>query len=325
MTEFKLGLNSSFALNRWPLPEEWIGIVADDLRVKYVQFYTDMLDPVLISKSHWLRVAGEIRELARVKGLEICSTGSGAIPHQTNFLLHPDPELRSDYINWYKANIDVTVAMGSQAMGLYLGAFSMADIADAGRKKQLLDEYVDIMADLSGYAKEQGLSYLLIEQMSIHREYPSTIGETREIYTRLSGVAALPIHLNLDVGHLDLTSPDPADSDPYAWIRELGSCCKVLHLQQTDIKSSPHWPFTAENNARGLIDADRILATIEATGVAEIYLIMELFFKPYGATDRSVLSSLRESVDYWRRALAERDQGQETKLVDGCGVECPLD
>jgi sugar phosphate isomerase/epimerase len=308
MTEFKFGLNTSFALNRWPLPEEWTGIIADALQVKYVQFYTDMLDPVLISRKHWLRVAAEIRDLARVKGLEICSTGSGSIPHQTNFLLHPDPELRLDYVNWYKANIDVTASLESPAMGLYLGAFSMADLADEGRKKQLLDEYVAIMADLAGYARERGLSYLLVEPMSIPREYPSTIAETREIYARLNEAAELPIYLNLDVGHLNLTSPDPADRDPYAWIRELAPYCKVLHLQQTDAAGSPHWPFTAENNARGMIEADRILTSIEATGVAEMYLIMELFYKPFGDTDASVLSSLKESVLYWQKALAARQQ-----------------
>jgi sugar phosphate isomerase/epimerase len=308
MTEFKFGLNTSFALNRWPLPEEWISIIADDLQVKYVQFYTDMLDPVLISRNHWLRVAAKIRDLARVKSLEICSLGSGAIPHQTNFLLHPDPELRLDYVNWYKANIDLAAAMGSPAMGLYLGAFSMADIADDRRKRQLLDEYAGIMGDLSRHARERGLSYLLVEPMSIPREHPSTIAETREIYTRLNGAAVIPIYLNLDVGHLDLTSPDPADRDPYAWIRELGSSCKVLHLQQTDAAASRHWPFTAANNARGIIEADRVLSSIEATGVAEIYLIMELFYQPFGDTDAFVLSSLKESVVYWQQAIATRQR-----------------
>ncbi len=308
MTEFKLGLNTSFALNRWPLPEEWIGIIADDLGVKYVQLYTDMLDPVLVSEPHWRRVAGQIRDLARAKGVEICGSGSGAIPHQTNFLLHPDPELRLDFINWYRAMIDLTAAMGAPSAGLYLGALSMADIADSARKRQLLAEYVAIMADLSRHARDQGLKYLLVEPMSIPREYPSTIAETREIYARLKDALALPVYLNLDVGHLNLISADPEDRDPYAWIRELGADCRVLHLQQTDIVSSPHWPFTAEHNTRGVVEAERILSCVEATGVEEIYLIMELFFKPFGATDEIVLRSMRESVNYWQQALVKRQQ-----------------
>jgi sugar phosphate isomerase/epimerase len=181
----------------------------------------------------------------------------------------------------------------------------MSDAADPERKKQLLNDYIEIMADLSRYAKEQGLSYLLVEPMSIPREYPCTIEETKDIFQRLEQAMALPVYLNLDVGHLNIISANPDDANPLAWIRELGQYCKVLHIQQTDAKTgSHHWPFTEEYNAKGAINTGEVIKAVKAHGV-DMYLIFELFYKPFGDNDDKVLTTLKESVIHWKKALAE--------------------
>ncbi|MBV4419327.1 sugar phosphate isomerase/epimerase [Clostridium tyrobutyricum] len=300
MTDIRLGMNTSFALNRYPLTKEWMDIIADDLKIKYVQFYFDLLDPVIIEQKVRDEKCYEIREYSKKKGIIIQSTATGAISHQSNFLLHPDKKIKKSFISWYKKGIYETSLIGSESMGVYVGAFSMADIKNEKRKNQLLDEYVDIMSELSVYAKQNGLKYLLIEPMSIPREYPSTIEETKYIYNKLNASSDIPIYLNLDVGHLNINSSDPADGDTYAWIRELLKYSKVLHLQQTKKGASLHAAFTKENNNDGIIDGKKVIDEVVKTNIREIYLTMELFFKPIGLNDNIIISSLKESVDYWK-------------------------
>lgn len=303
MTKIKLGMNTSFALNRYPLPKEWMDIIADDLGLKYVQFYFDLLDPVIIEENLRKKISFEIRDYAAKKGLEIQSTATGAISHQTNFLLHPDREVRKSFISWYKKAIEETADMGSMSTGVYVGAFSMADINNEKRKNQILKEYIDIVADLSGYAKEKGLKYLLIEPMSVPREYPSTIEESRYIYEELNKVTPIPVFLNLDVGHLNLVSDNLDDANPYIWIKELLRESKVLHLQQTEHSGTNHWPFTKENNEKGIIDCKKVLRSVYETKVDEIYLIMELFYKGFGKNDEILIPTLKESVVYWKELI----------------------
>lgn len=301
--KIKLGMNTSFAVNRYPLTKEWMDIIADELKIKYVQFYFDLLDPVIIEEKTRERVCKEIKEYTDIKGIEIINTATGAISHQTNFLLHPDKEIRKSYINWYKKAIDETIQMGSKSTGVYVGAFSMSDIGNDKRKKEVLNDYINIMGELSYYASQKGLECLLIEPMSIPREYPSTVDETRYILEELNKITAIPIYLNLDVGHLNIISDDKRNADPLYWIEELLSYTKILHLQQTDRNSSNHWPFTEENNKKGIIDGEKILNAICKTGVDEIYLIMEFFYKPFGNNDEKVIPSLKDSVSYWKNII----------------------
>lgn len=303
MTDIKLSMNTSFALNRYPLTKEWVDIISDDLKINYVQFYFDLLDPVIVEEKLRDKMCSEIREYSSKKGIIIQSTATGAISHQTNFLLHPNKEIRKSFISWYKKGIDETALIGSESMGVYVGAFSMADIKNDKRKNELLNEYVDIMSELSVYAKDKGLKYLLIEPMSIPREYPSTIEETKYLYNKLNDLSDIPIYLNLDVGHLNINSKNLEDSDTYAWIRYLLKYSKVLHLQQTKKGFSLHAPFTKENNNNGIIDGKKVIEEVLKTNVKEIYLTMELFFKPIASNDDIIISSLKESVNYWKNII----------------------
>ena len=40
-----VGVNLCFAIKRWPEPEQWARIVADELGVASVQFTMDLIDP----------------------------------------------------------------------------------------------------------------------------------------------------------------------------------------------------------------------------------------------------------------------------------------
>jgi sugar phosphate isomerase/epimerase len=101
------------------------------------------------------------------------------------------------------------------------------------------------------------------------------------------------------------------DGDTYVWLERLACYSPIIHVQQTDGKSSPHRPFTKEYNRQGIIRADKVLKAIAVAysqspepdlppPCEEIYLTIEVFS---GTADLPVdiLSRLAESIAYWRK------------------------
>jgi sugar phosphate isomerase/epimerase len=108
---------------------------------------------------------------------------------------------------------------------------------------------------------------------------------------------------------------EPRDGDPYAWLEELAGWSPIVHLQQTDGRSSAHRPFTDQTNAEGIIDAQQVLAAIarhyeraastEEAGdkpprVKNIYLTIEVF-SGTAEYPSEIRDKLARSVEYWRR------------------------
>ena len=117
---------------------------------------------------------------------------------------------------------------------------------------------------------------------------------------------------------------DPGDNDVYQWLSRLGCYSPIVHLQQTDGTYSSHKPFTAQYNKDGIIKPREVFAAIkksydreEEAGmpprVQDIYLAFEVFFNVMDATDK-IIGDLRESVEYWRKALP-RDGMRLDELV----------
>jgi hypothetical protein len=98
------------------------------------------------------------------------------------------------------------------------------------------------------------------------------------------------------------------DRDPYAWLERLGARAPVVQLQQSDGMADHHSPFTAQTNATGIIEAGRVLAALDASGAAEVALILEII-PPFEQDDDQVLDDLRQSVEYWRAGLRSHAGG----------------
>ena len=109
------------------------------------------------------------------------------------------------------------------------------------------------------------------------------------------------------------------DGDPYYWIEELVGWSPIVHLQQTDGRTSGHWAFTSERNAAGIIDPARILQSIcrhyersqevqegpsMPPRVGTITLTLEMF-SATADYHHVILERLRETVAYWRRFVPE--------------------
>jgi sugar phosphate isomerase/epimerase len=299
MTSYRLGINTCFAVKRWPRPEEWARIAADELGLDLVQHSLDLVD-LDAGEAAVAAQAAEVRGACDAAGLELSSTFTGLIAYSTSLLLHPDPPARRRAGDWYERVIAFSALAGARRAGGHVGSLSTADHGDPARRDGLLEGLADMLHALATTARTAGLDALLIENMACARE-PSTIGEIERLIST-GGRAHVPIELCLDVGHQCVPGTSGDDRDPYAWLRRLGSRAPVVHLQQSDGEGDHHWPFTPEYNARGRIDAARVLDAIEASGAAEVELILEVI-PPFEQDDRLVLADLRASVAHWRDAL----------------------
>ena len=108
----------------------------------------------------------------------------------------------------------------------------------------------------------------------------------------------------------------PEDGDPYLWLERLGCYSPIIHLQQTAGDRSAHLPFTAANNATGIIHPRQVLEALARSYLGPpdpampprcqtIYLTIEVFAGT-GDFPADLLEGLKETVRYWRR-LVSRD------------------
>jgi D-erythrulose 1-phosphate 3-epimerase len=116
------------------------------------------------------------------------------------------------------------------------------------------------------------------------------------------------------------------DCDLYGWLSEVGCYSPIVHLQQTNGKTSSHLPFTAATNETGIVHPLKVLQAIARSFEKEplpgmparcgdIYLTFEIF--PH-TTDRprELLPPLAESVRYWRKWIPRDGVPLDTLLAE---------
>jgi len=298
MTEFTLGMNNCFAVKRWPEPDEWARIIAEEFGLKSVQFSFDLMDPRAGAGVVASYIDHTKHACARF-GLTIHSTFTGFLPFMQNLLLHPEPSFREDAKAWFKAAIDVTARMKVSMTGGYFGALSMKDVGDAARRQERMAGWLDGLHELAQEAKDKGLEALLVEHMAGWREPPTGIGESLALAAMKT---AVPLKIAIDVGHMVVKGREGDDLDPYAWLRKVGAKAGVFHLQQSNDKYDMHQPFTPEANKAGRIDPKKAIEAIRASGAEKAVLMFEIIHA-CEEDEKKVLAEIRSSVDQWRAAL----------------------
>jgi len=298
---YRLGVNTCFAVKRWPEPAQWAELVAGTFGLDLVQHSLDLVD--LAPDAPVADQAAAVADACSAHGIEVQSTFTGLGAYGRNLLLDPEEGRRARALAWFGRALEFTARTGGRSGGGHIGAFSVSDWRDAGRRDELRRELGRSLRALAARACELGLDAFLIENMAVRRE-PSTMAEVEPLLApadeRHSAVA-----LCLDVGHQCVLGTSGDDRDPYAWLRRLGALAPVVHLQQSDAEADRHWPFTAEYNAAGRIDADLVLDALDASGAEEVALVLEVI-PAFEADDEGVVDGLVESVAYWRAALARR-------------------
>ena len=304
MTKFKLGINTGFAINRFPEPEVWLRIVGKELGLKYVQFAMDLLNPFLPK----IVIGREVEKIKKYTGkydIKIDTTFTSAFS-RINHLMHPDALQRKVWFDWFKRWFEISAKLEARGCGGHFGIMSVADFNNERRRKFLIEEAISSWRKLARLGAKLGFKFLLFEPMSIPREMACTIDSTKELLERVNGNSLpIPIQLCLDVDHGDLASSDPRDRDPYAWLRELAQFAPVVHIKQSTKDKTAHWPFTEKYNKIGIISPPRVMEAIEASGAKDVVLLFEISHRERYPMECRVVDDLKESVEYWRKYIKE--------------------
>lgn len=298
-----LGINTGFAVNRYAEHEEWIRIVGEELGLRRVQMTADMLN-VDLPPQTINRHIKQINAGCERYGVQITSTFTGAFT-RVNHLAHPDPDIRRHWVNWFKRFVDMSCELGCTSMGSHFGIFTHRDNGDSVVRKERRAQNIECWHEIAEYAAKRGLRYLTWEPMSISREQGETILETKKLQKDVNKNAPLPFKICLDVDHGDLSSNNPDDTDPYAWLAEFAAEAPLIHIKQSQSNKSGHWPFTDQHNKLGKIIPENVVSTLEQNGCSEAELLLELSFREREPADSSVVNVLKESVSYWRAKVKQ--------------------
>jgi sugar phosphate isomerase/epimerase len=298
----RLGINTCFAVKRWPRPRDWAPIVRDELGLDTVELSLDLFEDIGDPSSRQ-RAAEETRSAINDFGLRAESVFTGLAAYSSNLLMHPDAGRRRAAAGWYLAAVDLAARVGARGVGGHVGAMSGPDWADDARRAERWAGLQESLAGLAAAARSAGLEYLLVENLASQRE-PSTIAGIESLLTT-GDAGHVPVRLCLDVGHQCVPGTSGDDRDPYAWLARFGGRLAEVQLQQSDGVADHHWPFTTERNAGGRIDPGRVLDTLAAAGADDVLLVLEVI-PAFEQDDAETLADLRASAEFWQAALTER-------------------
>jgi sugar phosphate isomerase/epimerase len=121
-----LGINTCFALKRWPRPADWASIVRNDLGLDLVELSLDLIEGTETFGGG--RDAVERHRAALdANGLRAHATFTGLSAYSLDLLMHPDQARRESALDWYRTVIDLTASLGARATGGHVGAMSVPD------------------------------------------------------------------------------------------------------------------------------------------------------------------------------------------------------
>jgi D-erythrulose 1-phosphate 3-epimerase len=287
----RLGINTCFAVKRWPRPGDWARIVRDELGLDTVELSLDLIEDAGAPSSRRSAVS-QVRSALDEYGLRAETVFTGLAAYSLNLLMHPDQERRRAAADWYLGVVDLAARVGARGAGGHVGAMSVPDWSDPERRARRWSGLQSSLAEIAAAARSAGLEYLLVENLASHRE-PSTIAGLETLLTE-GDAAHAPVRLCLDVGHQCVPGTTGPDRDPYAWLAHFGGRL-----------ADHHWPFTPERNQAGLIDPGRMLDALAEAGADDVLLVLEVI-PPFEQDDAQALADLRASAELWQAALTQR-------------------
>ena len=296
----KLGINCGFAINRYMEPEEWGRLVGEVFDLRSVQFVADLLNPFLPE----YYIESYLERVMKTKekyNFSVDSIFTSAYT-RVNHLMHPDKEARKIWLEWFKKLYSIGARLGAKTGGSHFGIMTFPVYEDEEKRKFILEEGIRGWQELSFFAKDLGYESIIFEPMSVPREMGNTIEDSLYLMNRVNENCGVPMRICLDVGH----APHPSQRDPYPWLERLGKYSPIVHLQQTVLHKSNHWPFTEEFNEQGMIKAEKVIECLEKSGCEETILMFEIGHREHWDTDFNVVADTKASVEYWRQFVKEQ-------------------
>jgi sugar phosphate isomerase/epimerase len=296
---FRLSLSANPLVNRFAEPEDLIHTIAEDIGLGYLQLTHEFINPAWPA-AVIRRMTDRMASSCAGSGVKITSLMTGPYGRLNHFG-HPDAEVRAYYVAWFKTLADIAADLGCPAIGTQFAILAYRDYDEPLRRSQLMDAALQCWRAVAAHAQKRGLEFLFWEPMSVGRELGHTIADTLKLQDFLDGAGlAIPLKALVDIDHGDVSSPDPADTDPYAWAKVFAKRSPIIHIKQSSANKGGHWPFTAQHNRDGRIIPEKLLATIRAGGGEDNELCMEFAFREREPADRDVIAMTRESVAFWR-------------------------
>jgi D-erythrulose 1-phosphate 3-epimerase len=295
----KLGLNLNPFVNRFAEPRDLIDVLAGEIGIGRLQLTHEFINPAWPPATK-RRLTAEMSRVCAEHGVEITSLMTGPYGRLNHFG-HPDAEVREYHLEWFKGLVDIAASLGCPAVGTQFAILTYRDYDDPDRRRAILDAALECWRRLADHAAERRLDYLFWEPMSVGRELGHTIAETISLQDRLDVAGlAVPLLAMIDIDHGDVSSPDPEDTDPYAWARTFAARSPLIHIKQSSADKRDHRPFTEEYNRDGRIVPEKLIEAIRSGGGGDNELCMEFAFREREPTDREVVAVVKESVAFWK-------------------------
>ena len=294
----RLSLNTNPLVNRFADVDDLVDTLAERIGIGYVQLTPEFINPSWPASVITRRTRAFRRAMERT-GVRVTSVMTSTYGRLNHFG-HSDPDVRAYYLDWFRTLADIAGELGADGMGSQFAVFTQKDHGDPVRREALIETVIECWRDVAEQGKAAGLSYLFWEPMSVAREFGHTIAECRAFDRRLAAAGlAIPFRMIVDIDHGDVTSPDPDDTDPYAWAAAFPQESPIIHVKQSSMNKGGHWPFTAEHNRDGRIQPEKLIRTVREAGGTDTEICMELSFREREPTDSGVVEMIRESVAYW--------------------------
>ena len=292
-----LGLSLSFAVKRWPEPEEWARLTADDMGIKSIQFTFDLIDPLWPGREK-NKLAKDVKEICKNRGIVIHSAFAGLSYYTYNGLMHPSPEARKISKQWWMQAADLAMELETKIIGGPLGGLSCASARDAVKTERLYKEQIEFLYSLCEHGKKNGLTEIILEPTPLVREFPHTIDQVLTMSKELSDTV-IPVRFLLDVGHVLYRPLHGRSIGMMDWFEQLGECIGALHIQNTDFQSDSHWGWPDD---RGLFDVAEFGKQMRQCGLDKVPVFLEVFY-PFEMSDEDVLGSIKSSIAHCASSL----------------------
>lgn len=305
MAQIKLGINTCFAVKRWPRPSDWISITKNELKLGGAQISTDLLSPSFEFSSA-IKYMEEVKIVASAYDLEIHSLFTGLGAYSSNLLLSNSESERKSAFEWFCRLVDLANLVGAKGIGGHIGAISVDANKDSKSRTGLIESLKEYMFKLAEYAKSNGLEHLQFENLAVVREYGHSIVEAKDLEDSLMN-SSVPWILCLDVGHPAALGRESKDNNIRDWISQPWRNTPVLQLQQSEYSSDRHAPYFSRDPIEGENSPAEIIRGVNKWEASTVPAFFEIIH-PHEVSDEIVLKEIKESIALWQRLIVNLGQ-----------------